>query len=57
MTLSEAIWNSEEDEFSRTIDTHVSRVRNKLALNEKNGFSLEQVYGFGYQLTAVQALV
>ena len=53
MTLSEAIWNSEEDEFSRTIDTHVSRVRNKLGLNEKNGFSLKQVYGFGYQLTAV----
>ncbi len=53
MTLSEAIWNSEEDEFSRTIDTHVSRVRNKLGLNEKNGFSLQQVYGFGYQLTAV----
>ena len=53
MTLSEAIWNSEEDEFSRTIDTHVSRVRNKLGLNEKNGFALKQVYGFGYQLTAV----
>lgn len=53
MTLSEAIWNSEEDEFSRTIDTHVSRVRNKLELNEKNGFTLKQVYGFGYQLTPV----
>ncbi len=53
MALSEAIWNSEEDEFSRTIDTHVSRVRNKLGLNEKNGFSLKQVYGFGYQLTAL----
>ena len=53
MTLSEAIWNSEEDEFSRTIDTHVSRVRNKLGLNEKNGFSLKQVYGFGYQLSAL----
>lgn len=53
MTLSEAIWNSEEDEFSRTIDTHVSRVRNKLGLNEKNGFSLKQVYGFGYLLAAV----
>ncbi len=53
MTLSEAVWNSEEDELSRTIDTHVSRVRNKLGLNEKNGFSLKQVYGFGYQLTAL----
>lgn len=53
MTLSEAVWDSEEDESSRTIDTHVSRVRNKLGLNEKNGFSLKQVYGFGYQLTAV----
>ena len=53
MTLSETVWNSEEDELSRTIDTHVSRVRNKLGLNEKNGFSLKQVYGFGYQLTAL----
>lgn len=50
MTLSEAVWNSGEDELSRTIDTHVSRVRNKLGLNEKNGLSLKQVYGFGYQL-------
>lgn len=53
MTLSEAVWNAEEDGLSRTIDTHVSRVRNKLGLNEKNGFSLKQVYGFGYQLVTV----
>lgn len=53
MTLSEAVWNSEEDESSRTIDTHVSRVRIKLGLDERNGFSLKQVYGFGYQLMAL----
>jgi len=51
--IAEAIWNMDGNEMVRTIDTHVSRVRNKLNLRPKNGFLLEQVYGFGYQLLAL----
>lgn len=48
--IAEAIWDMDGNEMVRTIDTHVSRVRNKLNLKPENGFLLEQVYGFGYQL-------
>jgi len=48
--IAEAIWKQDGNEMARTIDTHVSRVRNKLSLKRENGFLLEQVYGFGYQL-------
>jgi DNA-binding winged helix-turn-helix (wHTH) protein len=50
--LQESIWGPEpEDELpTRTIDTHISRVRNKLGLKPANGFRLSTVYGYGYQL-------
>ncbi|WAW10193.1 response regulator transcription factor [Oxalobacter vibrioformis] len=51
--IAEAIWDMDGNEMIRTIDTHVSRVRNKLNLKPKNGFLLEQVYGFGYQLLSL----
>lgn len=50
LTLEEAVWPDIENELSRTVDTHVSRVRNKLGLHEASGFSLQQVYGYGYRL-------
>ena len=50
LTLEEAVWPDNENELSRTVDTHVSRVRNKLGLHEASGFSLQQVYGYGYRL-------
>jgi DNA-binding response OmpR family regulator len=50
--LQESIWGPEqEDELpTRTIDTHISRVRSKLGLKPANGFRLSTVYGYGYQL-------
>lgn len=51
--IAEAIWKMDGNDMVRTIDTHVSRVRNKLNLKPENGFLLEQVYGFGYQLLAL----
>ncbi len=53
VTLQESVWGEEEDEDAlptRTVDTHISRVRNKLQLKPENGFRLSTVYGFGYQL-------
>ncbi len=50
VTIEEAIWFSNKNELSRTIDTHISRVRNKLGLKKEKGYCLQQVYGYGYQL-------
>lgn len=52
-TLQEAVWGGDGDLPSRTLDTHVSRVRNKLALRPENGFRLAPVYSYGYLLEQV----
>lgn len=54
--LQDAIWSRspDDDELpSRTLDTHVSRVRNKLQLTPEHGFRLAPVYGYGYQLEQI----
>jgi DNA-binding winged helix-turn-helix (wHTH) protein len=48
--IHEAIWVRETAVPSRTMDTHVSRVRNKLQLRPENGFRLVPVYSYGYRL-------
>ncbi len=49
--IAEAIWKMDHNDMARTIDTHISRVRNKLNLKPQNGYLLEQIYGYGYQLS------
>jgi DNA-binding response OmpR family regulator len=51
--LMEAIWSQDTDLPSRTLDTHVSRVRSKLALSTENGFRLAPVYSYGYRLEQI----
>jgi DNA-binding response OmpR family regulator len=48
--ISEAVWGDERLSRSRTLDTHISRVRTRLRLNEAHGWWLGAIYGEGYRL-------
>ena len=45
-----AVWKRGDVTNSRALDTHLHRVRSKLALLPERGFVLRPVYGFGYRL-------
>lgn len=52
--LQEKIWGTQISVVnSRSLDTHISSIRNKLCLRPENGYHLLSVYGFGYRLEAV----
>ncbi len=54
--LLEAIWGIENKSVStRTVDTHVSRLRKKLKLREENGWILSAIYQHGYRIERVDA--
>lgn len=54
--MLESIWGIENKAVStRTIDTHVSRLRKKLKLHEDNGWVLSSIYQHGYRLEQVTA--
>jgi DNA-binding response OmpR family regulator len=54
--LQEQVWGTQvTDVNSRSLDTHISSIRNKLHLRPENGYHLISVYGFGYRLEAVSA--
>lgn len=52
--IREAVWGRGSDVPSRTMDTHVSRVRTKLRLRPESGYLLAPVYSYGYRLEHVQ---
>ncbi|RCS57564.1 response regulator transcription factor [Parvibium lacunae] len=54
--IVESVWGRDPDIPSRTMDTHVSRVRNKLKLRPENGYRLSGVYSYGYRLERVEPL-
>lgn len=48
--ILEAIWGIENEELTtRTVDTHVSRLRKKMKLGDDNGWRLSSVYQHGYR--------
>lgn len=51
--ILEAVWSRDVEIPSRTMDTHVSRVRSKLQLRPENGFRLAPVYSYGYRLEQI----
>jgi len=49
--ILEAIWGIENKSVStRTVDTHVSRLRKKMSLREDVGWKLSAIYQHGYRL-------
>lgn len=52
--ILEKVWGENSPEMSRTMVTHVSRVRHKLGLIPGHGFRLAPVYGFGYRLDQIK---
>ena len=53
--LREAVWGLGTDTPSRSLDTHISRLRTKLDLRPAHGFLLSAIYGLGYRLEAIDA--
>lgn len=47
------VWNLPADSPSRTVDTHVSRLRRKMELNGQHGWRISSIYHHGYRLEAV----
>jgi two-component system, OmpR family, response regulator RegX3 len=48
--LQEAVWGLGAKAQTRTVDTHVSRLRGKLKLTDDSGWTLSSVQRFGYRL-------
>jgi two-component system response regulator RegX3 len=44
------VWGYEADVNTRTVDTHISRIRKKLHLTPENGWRLSSIYHQGYRL-------
>ncbi len=51
--LLESVWGINADVPTRTLDTHISRLRKKLELHPANGFRLAPAYNYGYRLDRV----
>ena len=52
--LREIIWGQTSDVISRSLDTHISRLRSQLDLRPDNGYIVTAVYGMGYRFEAVK---
>lgn len=52
--LLELIWGIKGDVSTRTVDTHVSRLRRKLELDGRHGLRLRSVYQSGYRMETCQ---
>jgi two-component system, OmpR family, response regulator RegX3 len=51
--LLQEIWGTRGDLNTRTVDTHVSRIRSKLGINPSAGWQLSSIYQRGYRLFKV----
>lgn len=52
--LLERVWGMASGINTRTVDTHMSRLRRRLGLNPENGFRIKTIYQRGYRLEAME---
>ncbi|MDW3095042.1 MAG: response regulator transcription factor [Gammaproteobacteria bacterium] len=48
--ILETVWGRSAEVNTRTVDTHVSRLRRKLIIGPENGWKLTSIYQHGYRL-------
>ena len=48
--ILETVWGRSAEVNTRTVDTHISRLRRKLAIGAENGWKLTSIYQHGYRL-------
>lgn len=53
--MMDAVWGHDPNLLTRTLDVHVSRVREKLKLRPALGYKLVPVYSYGYRLEKIDA--
>lgn len=53
-SILESVWNRGPEFNTRTVDTHISRLRKKLGLIPEHGWKLSSVYRYGYRLESVK---
>jgi DNA-binding response OmpR family regulator len=54
--ILESVWGRNPNLNTRTVDTHASRIRNKLDLKAEHGWQLKAVYQHGYRLEQSEEL-
>lgn len=52
--ILESVWGTSAELNTRTVDTHVSRIRNKLHLLPEHGWKLSAIYQHGYRLERLE---
>jgi len=52
--LLNKVWGLNADVDTRTVDTHISRLRKKLLLDGSKGWKLVPIYGYGYRFDRVE---
>lgn len=52
--ILESVWGTTAELNTRTVDTHISRIRNKLGLIPEHGWKLSAVYQHGYRLERLE---
>jgi DNA-binding response OmpR family regulator len=48
--ILETVWGRSAEINTRTVDTHISRLRRKLSISAENGWKLTSIYQHGYRL-------
>ncbi|WP_175958566.1 response regulator transcription factor [Burkholderia sp. BCC0405] len=49
-SLIKSVWGHDRDEVSRSLDTHIYRMRSKLHITPESGVRLRALYNHGYRL-------